>query len=426
MPSLKEEKAKNKHIDKDYAFERVPETSRKGFWPILFIMLGFTFCSSSMTVGSKLGNGLDLSGYLLATIIGGVVLAAYTGTLGYIGSSSGLSFDHLAQRAFGTFGSYLPSAMIAITQVGWFGVAVAMFAGPAAELLGIPGFVLVIAAGICMTTSAYFGIRGMEIISYISVPLIILLGGFSMDKALVEGGGIIAVFGKSAGGMTLFTGISLVVGSFISGGTTIPNFARFAKNGKTATISIVLAFFLGSCLMFAFGAVAGAYTGRDDIYYAMIAQGLAVPAIVVLGANAWTTNDNTLYSSALGLSNLTKIRKRPLVIVSGVIGTALSVWLYENFTNWLLVLNAALPPVGATIILDYFRHRKNYAEEPQGEATEEPVKESTKAVNPGAVAGVAAGALVGIFVPYGISSINSMAIACAVNLLCEKNTAARR
>jgi len=30
---------------------------------LLFIVLGFTFCSSSMTVGSKLGNGLDLSGY---------------------------------------------------------------------------------------------------------------------------------------------------------------------------------------------------------------------------------------------------------------------------------------------------------------------------------------------------------------------------
>lgn len=423
---MKKEKTKEEHIEKDYAFERVPETSRIRFWPMLFIMLGFTFCSSSMTVGSKLGNGLDLSGYLLATIIGGVVLAAYTGTLGYIGSSSGLSFDHLAQRAFGISGSYLPSAMIAITQIGWFGVAVAMFAGPAADLLGIPSFVLVIAAGICMTTSAFFGIRGMEIISYISVPLVLLLGSFSMAKALVDGGGIIAVFEKSTGGMTLFTGVSLVVGSFISGGTTIPNFARFARSGKAATVSIVMAFFLGSCLMFAFGAVGGAFTGRDDIYYAMIAQGLAVPALIVLGANAWTTNDNALYSSALGLSNLTKIRKRPLVIVSGVIGTALSVWLYENFTDWLLVLNAALPPVGAIIILDYFRHRKNYTEEPQDGVTEESVKESSKAVDLGAVAGVVAGALVGIFVPYGISSINSMAIACAVKLLCDKNTALRR
>ena len=95
------EAARKKPVDQDYAFERVPETGRKGFWPMLFIMLGFTFCSSSMTVGSRLGNGLDLGGYLLATVIGGIVLVAYTGTLGYIGSSSGLSFDHLARTPLG-------------------------------------------------------------------------------------------------------------------------------------------------------------------------------------------------------------------------------------------------------------------------------------------------------------------------------------
>lgn len=38
-----------------------------------------------------------------------------------------------------------------------------------------------------------------------------------------------------------------------------------------------------------FGAVGGAFTGADDIFYVMIAQGLAIPALIVLGANIWTT-----------------------------------------------------------------------------------------------------------------------------------------
>ena len=41
--------------DKDYSLERVPATARKGFWPMFFIMLGFTFFSASMCVGAKLG-----------------------------------------------------------------------------------------------------------------------------------------------------------------------------------------------------------------------------------------------------------------------------------------------------------------------------------------------------------------------------------
>lgn len=42
-----------------------------------------------------------------------------------------------AKRAFGEKGSYLSSAMISFTQIGWFGVGVAMFAIPVSgELLG--------------------------------------------------------------------------------------------------------------------------------------------------------------------------------------------------------------------------------------------------------------------------------------------------
>ena len=48
-----------------------------------------------------------------------------------------MSLDLLARKAFGVKGSYLPSAMISFTQIGWFGVGIAMFAIPVAnELLG--------------------------------------------------------------------------------------------------------------------------------------------------------------------------------------------------------------------------------------------------------------------------------------------------
>ena len=35
------------------------------------IMLGFTFFSASMSVGAKMANGLDFSGFVWAVIIGG-------------------------------------------------------------------------------------------------------------------------------------------------------------------------------------------------------------------------------------------------------------------------------------------------------------------------------------------------------------------
>lgn len=402
-------KETTQHIDADYSLENVPSSARKGFWPMFFIMLGFTFFSASMSVGAKLGNGLDLTGFVWAILIGGCILAAYTGVLAYIGSSTGLSLDLLAQRSFGKIGSYLPSALISFTQIGWFGVGVAMFAIPASELLGISPIILVIIAGVCMTSSAYFGIKGLEIVSYIAVPLVAALGIYSMITATAAGGGLSAIFAKSSGSITVMAGVGMVIGSFVSGGTATPNFVRFAKNNKSAVITTVIAFFLGNTLMFAFGAVGGAFTGKDDIFYVMIAQGLAIPALIVLGANIWTTNDNALYTSGLGLSNITKLRKRPMVLIAGFVGTVAAIWLYNNFVSWLAFLNATLPPIGAIIALDFFLHRANYKAE----------SIVNRKFNFGAIAGVILGALAGNFAPFGIAAINAMVVACVCYIAAE-------
>ena len=82
-------------VDADYSLEAVPESARKGFWNMFFVMVGFTFFSASMSVGAKLGNGLDLSGFIWACIIGGVILSAYCGVLAFIGASTGMTMDLL-------------------------------------------------------------------------------------------------------------------------------------------------------------------------------------------------------------------------------------------------------------------------------------------------------------------------------------------
>lgn len=54
-----------KHTDTDYSLEAVPKSSRKNFWPMFFIMLGFTFFSASMSVGAKLETDLISKDLLL-------------------------------------------------------------------------------------------------------------------------------------------------------------------------------------------------------------------------------------------------------------------------------------------------------------------------------------------------------------------------
>ena len=398
-------------VDIDYAESAVPKNQRRSLITMFMIMLGFTFFSASMWVGQQLADGLDFAGFIGALVIGGVILGLYTGLLGLVGADSGLSLDLLSRKAFGTKGSYLPSAMIAFTQIGWFGVGVAMFAIPVAnELLGgsrAAEWILIIIAGACMTASAYFGIKSLTVISYIAVPMVAILGTIAMVMAVMRGDGtIVDQFAKSSGTLTVIGGAGLVVGSFVSGGTATPNFTRFAKNGKVGFITTVVAFLIGNSLMFFMGGISSIFVGGNDIFEVMINLGLFYLAILVLGLNIWTTNDNALYSAGLGLANIFSQKKKPMVLFSGIFGTLLADWLYWNFCGWLNILNCTLPPVGIILVVDYFVNRKEYD-----------TPEATRTVNWFAVIGVILGALIANLVKWGMASINGMAVAVVFYLI---------
>lgn len=400
-----------KVADIDFAESAVPQSSRRSQLTMFMIMLGFTFFSASMWVGQELADGLDFGGFVGALILGGIILGAYTGLLGYVGAKTGLSLDLLARRAFGSKGSYLSSAMISFTQIGWFGVGIAMFAIPVAnQLLGgskAAQYVLVVVAGICMTASAYFGIKSLTVVSYIAVPAVAVLGTVAMCMAVAKGeGSIVDQFAKSSGTLTIFGGAGLVMGSFVSGGTATPNFTRFAKNGRSGALTTVVAFFIGNSLMFCFGAVSSIFTGGNDIFDVMIRLNLFYIAVLVLGLNIWTTNDNALYSAGLGLANIFHQKKKPMVLVSGVIGTVLAVWLYNNFCGWLNVLNCTLPPVGIILVMSYFMNKKAYEEE----------NTEIQKVDWFAVAGVILGAVVANLLHWGIASVNGMVVAAVIYL----------
>ena len=114
----------NNKIDYDYTVGPVSKTGRKSNLSMFMVMLGFTFFSASMWVGQQLAAGLDFGGFIWALLLGGLILGAYTGTLGYIGANSGLTLDMLSHRSFGKKGSWLPSAMISFTQMGTIFMAI--------------------------------------------------------------------------------------------------------------------------------------------------------------------------------------------------------------------------------------------------------------------------------------------------------------
>ncbi|GAA0424748.1 MAG: cytosine permease [Bacillota bacterium] len=398
-----------KKMDVEFSLEAVPLHKRNGFFKTLVVMLGLTFFSASMMSGGELGQGLTFVQFIGIVLVGNLILGGYTGALAYIAAKTGLSTHLLARYAFGEKGSFLPSFLLAFTQIGWFGVGTAMFAVPVQKVTGIDIYLLIAIAGMAMTFTAFFGMKALAIISFIAVPLITILGSTSVFKAADSIGGMQGLLNyQPEEAISLAAALTICIGSFISAGTLTPDFTRFARKKRSAVVTTVIAFFIGNTLMFVFGAIGSIATGYADISEVMFMQQLILPAIVVLGLNIWTTNDNALYASGLGLSNITKLPKQKLVIFNGIIGTLAAMWLYNNFVGFLTLLGSALPPIGAIILADFFiLHRGNY----------QAFRSMTfQAINWVAIVAWGAGIAAAIFIP-GIAPLNALIGSAVVHVV---------
>lgn len=386
--------------DPDYALLPVESSARKGYISMFVIMVGFTFYTGTMLTGGTLGTSLNFKDLVVVLLLGNLLLGTYTSLLAYISSKTHLSTHLIARYSFGEIGSYLVSGILGLTQVGWFGVTVAMLALPLSKVFNINVWPIIIISGGLMIATAYFGVKSLTILSVIAVPLIAILGCYSTGISLNSVGGFSGLINLTdASTLTFATALSLVIGSFISGGTLTPDFTRFSKNSKVAVISTISAFFIGNILMFSFGAIGGMTTGLADISDVMIAQGLVFFGLLVLGLNIWTTNDNTIYAASLAFSNITKLPKKNLVIINGTIATLLSLVLYNNFTSFLSFLSGFIPSLGAVMISDYFFISKKEYEEDFS------TKKFAK-VNPIAIIAFLIGA-VSSYLP-GIASMNAV------------------
>lgn len=402
--------------DINYSQGIVPLEQRKSLISLSFIMLGLTFFSASMLAGGRVGAGLNLNNFFIAILIGNSFLAIYTAFLGYIGVKTGLTTHLLARYAFGRRGAWLPSLLLAGTQVGWFGVGVAMFVIPVSEVTGINLYLLIAIAGALMTGTMYFGIGAIAALSILAVPSMSILGIYSVWEAVDSVGGVQALAAvKPTDPLTMASALSIVIGSFISAGTLTADFLRFGRNAKTAIIAAVLAFFIGNSLMFIFGAIGTLALGKADIFDVMLIQGLIIPAILILGLNIWTTNNNALYASGLGFSSITGISSRKLSMILGFIGTISSLWLYNNFVDWLIFLSSAIPPVGTILIADFFMQRKRY---------EQITEMNAIFMNWNAIIAVIAGVLAS-YLLGGIVPLNSVIASLITYTLLEKTLGAK-
>ncbi len=393
----------------DHAVTPVTPAERRSTLDVALVAAGFCICMSGLFTGAAMAAGLNLRQAVLATIVGNLILALYGGLLGAAGAREGVGTAMLSRHSFGRKGSMVIGAVLAITMLGWYSVQVGFFGMTINAMFSNGGFITApkVAAlwgGVLMMITAYYGYKGLSVLSKIAIPAIIVTSIIGIGAAVTQSGGwsrLLAVEPPSE--MSISAGIVLAVGSFAAGASAQADITRYAKSSSAAWIATIFGFVVANTFVIIAGSITNLATGSGDLPSAMLSLGLGFPALIVLIAGQWTTNDNNLYTSSLGLSNIFKAKKSRIVLLGGSLATLIGVaGLADYFVSWLILLGVTIPPMAGIIIVDYWIVKK-------GQYHYGPGTQYSDVYWPAFVAWLLA-SLVGYYATIGIASLTSLVL----------------
>ena len=361
-------------LGEEYEHESVPHNARRSMFSVAMVWAGFPMIITGAMTGSILVLGMGFSEALKAMIIGNLIMFAYVGSLGLLGTRRGMNFALLASIVFGRKGYVFASGLLSTLLLGWFAVQTGITGALISSAYDMNYLLMTIVAGALYIGITFIGVRGLHIISIISVPLFVVLGFWVVfDVASTTTWDVIFAYAgnKGVATMSMGVGLTVVIALFIDAGTVTADFNRWAANDKSSLVATFSAFPLSNLIAMLVGGVATAALavpdanpfGEDNMFGYMNAQQvtlLTVLAFLFLYANLGSVCAHCLYNAATGWSRILRSRMRIWTIVLGAIGIVIAagnVWAF--FIEWLSLLGILVPPIGAIILVDQFLFRKD-------------------------------------------------------------------
>ena len=357
----------------EYEHTAIPAKARRSTFSVSMVWIGFPMIITGAMTGSILVAGMGFQRAFMSMLIGNLLMFAYVGSLGLLGTRRGFSFALLASAVFGKKGYVFASGLLSSLLLGWYAVQTGITGNLIHTAFKLDYLTMTVIAGALYLAITFVGIRGLHWIGMVSVPLFVLLGGWvALDSASIAGWDKVIDYAgtKPEVPMAFGVGLTIVLSLFIDAGTVTADFNRWAANGKSSLIATFCAFpFANMIAMLVGGVMTAALAlpdpqpfGLDNMFGYLLAQNkgwLAVVAFVFLFVNLGSVCAHCLYNAAVGWSRIAKSKMRVFAVVLAVVGIAIAaanVW--ALFIPWLSVLGILVPPIGAVMIADlYFMRR---------------------------------------------------------------------
>lgn len=345
-------------VDPDYPLVSVPRSARRSPAGLFVLLASFFFFTPTMLAGGQMSVGFRFSDFIIIAVVAAFILALYASLMGVISSRSGLSTVLITKLSLGRVGGKWAALLLGGTQVGWFAVTLAVLADLIGRAIGFDAtWVLVIGFGVFTAMAAYRGARGLEILGWLAIPLLLVLCIWMTNRAVNDIGGWDTLLSTPAiSDIGAGTALTILIGTFVSGSTQVGNWSRFSRTDKGALISIFTAVMGAQTAMYFFGGLGSAAYGEPDFVIALFEMGLVAAGAALLFLALWTTNENTAYAFGVAGAELFSINdKRPFVAGGAAIAVVLALTgIYEGLETFLVLLGTLVPPLGGALIGQFY------------------------------------------------------------------------
>jgi len=332
-------------------------------WAVALIIAGMGVSLPVLYLGSEIALKAGFKNALIAFGLSTLVLTVLCMITTLIGNRSRLSTYMILRFSFGEQGAKIINFIIGVCLLGWFSVALELLAqaiqDTSVETLGInfPLWLVVIIASIFITITTIYGIRSLEKLANIAVPILLLFLCYVVYQSLQQTitNTSIWQYVPAKDPMTLFEATSALVGSSILLPVLMADFSRFIYNDKQSLIS-VLGLTIGTPLVLIISAVIAINAGEVDIIQIMKSVNLVLPAFVLLFISTWVTNATNLYSISLTFSTInTTLGFKRMCLLCSIAGTILALFGFSNYLfEFLNILGVFTPSIAAIYIIDFF------------------------------------------------------------------------
>ncbi|WP_314854143.1 cytosine permease [uncultured Microbacterium sp.] len=416
------------HAD-DFALSRVPLSARKAWFPISVQRFGQVSALSQFLLGSTLGYSMTFTDAFLAILIGSIIIEVIMCVVGIIAQREGLNTALLARwTGFGEVGASIVGLAVGISLIGWFGIQSAIAAESLDALMSgvLPIWVWSMICGLAVTAVVAFGFKGMQWLANVTVPLFLLLVGWSVISALSNYDLGTLLTGAPAGpSMSVFTGAGVVAGGIIVGAIITGDMTRFNRSGPDVIKQTVLGVSLGEFVIGLAGVLL-AHAARSGDIVAIVTSSVGVIGLLIVITGTLKINDWNLYSSSLGLVNFVsttfgkQLHRVSTTVVLGVVGTVLAtVGILGQFIGFLSILSVVFPPIAGIMVAEYFIVKRWRGELESSRASGE-LPATAPRIVPATLIIWAVSALIGYFVTWGIPSVLSLVLSMVLYIVAGK------